>query len=161
MLKHREDRLFVRFQNPRIERFCDVGGEMALTTPRKVKLHPVLEFEPRNCPGMDLHHIVESLVESSLCCCSRCLPKKLFELRVFEIFEEVAFDMLEAMTVWTARKNEIHPVDEPFLAVGEENDFLVDERLEGMALDHGGKEQQKPEPVVFVFGVNNGMGKRK
>src|SRR5579859_4397725 len=61
----------------------------------------------------------------------------------------------------TTGKNVFDSFEETFLTIGEEYESFVDEGLKCMALNHGQKKLQEPEPVLVVFHINNSMGKRE
>jgi len=70
-------------------------------------------------------------------CGVRSLPKELFELRVFEFFDKVGFEILEAIAMGRTREDEVDSVEETFLTIREEDESFVDEGLKGLALDDG------------------------
>jgi len=47
------------------------------------------------------------------------------------------------------------------LTIGEEYKSFVDEGLKCMALNHGQKKMQEPEPIVVVFYIDDCIGKRE
>ena len=77
--------------------------------------------EPSNSVRVDTTHIVESFIELQLRCCSGCLPKKGFKLRVFEFIVEVLFEMFKTVRMRAARENLGDSFKKSFLTIGEEN----------------------------------------
>ncbi len=69
--------------------------------------------------------------------------------------------MLETVTMWTTGENIFDHFEEIFLMIGKENKSFVHERLKCMALNHGQKKLQEPEPIIVGFSSDNSMSKRE
>src|SRR5579859_2508959 len=138
LLKHGKDGFLTGFEDPRIERFCDIRREVTITSAGKVDFCPMLSFRVLQQPGnrvwIDVFHVVERFIEFWLSCCTGGFPKEWSELWIFELFTEVGFEMLEAIAMRTAREYTIDSFEETFLAVGEEYKGVIDYVLECIAL---------------------------